>query len=233
MRLTRSAVLVCCKALLAMALFLAPMSGFADTLSWTLPSNVGTYSYAGGSAPFTGSGIGVQSVQDTTTGVIFNIFNGLLSFTTGPSNGVWSWGTAQPGQLSLTGCIDNVTVSGACNSSSPTSVLFSDAFTSAQIFSVGPNFKVTLGNIIGNIDAGLAAKFGVSTTISDGVYNTTTQIGGSYGSSFSNAPNLGGSINSDPASSSATAPEPGTMSLLGAGLILLVGFRKKILTASA
>jgi len=216
-----------------MALFLAPMSGFADTLSWSIASNVGTYSYAGGSAPFTGSGIGILSVQDTTTGVIFNIFNGLLSFTTGSSNGLWSWGAAPPGQLSLTGCIDNVTVSGACNSSSPTSVLFSDAFTSAQIFSVGPAFKVTLGNITGNIDAGLAASFGVSTVITDGLYNTTAQIGGSYGSSFSNAPNLGGSINSDPASNSVTAPEPGTISLLGAGLIVLVGFRKKILTASA
>jgi hypothetical protein len=231
MRLARSVVLVTCKVLLAMVLFLAPMSAFADTLSWSIPSGVGTYSWTGGNAPLTGNGIGVQSVQDTTNGAFFNIFNGVLNFTTGPSSGGWSWGPGQPGinELNLTGCIDNVTVTGLCSAQgSPASALFTDDFTSATIFPVGPNFDVSLGNIAGTLNASLAASFGLSTAIPSGVYNTTLQIGGIFGSSFSNAPNLGGSINSDPVK----ALEPGTMSLLGAGLIALVGFRKKILTTS-
>jgi hypothetical protein len=210
-----------------MVLFLAPMSAFADTLSWSLLSNVGTYTYAGGSAPFTGSGIGVQSVQDTTTGVSFNIFNGLLTFTTGPSNGLWSWGPGQPGsnELNLTGCIDNVTVAVQCTQGSPTSALLSDDFTSAQIFLFGQSFKVTLGNIAGNLDAGLAQSFGISTAISSGLYNTTAQIGASYGSNFSNAPNLGGSINSD----AIHVPEPASMLLILTGIgALLLGRRSSL-----
>lgn len=230
MRLTRSVVLVSCKVLSAMVLFLAPMSAFADTLSWSILPNVGSYSYAGGSAPLTGSGIGVQSVQDTTTGVFFNIFNGVLNFTTGPGSGGWSWGAGQPGnnELNLTGCIDNVTVAGLCSTQgSPASALFTDDFTSATIFPVGPNFDVTLGNIAGTLNTSLATSFGVSATIPSGVYNTTAQISGIYGSSFSNAPNLGGSINSDPS----RVPEPATLTLFGMGLLALAGLPRRKLVS--
>ena len=153
-----------CKVLTSAALLLAP-TAFADTLSWSIMSNVGTYDYAGGAAPLSGTGIGVQSVQDTTTGVFFNIVNGQLGFTTGAYNGngtTWSWGAGQPNsnQLNLTGCISNVTVAGQCGAQSPVSVLLSDDFTNAQIFSWGPNFQVSLGNITGSIDATLANQFG-------------------------------------------------------------------------
>jgi hypothetical protein len=225
MRLARSVILVICKMLLAMVLFLAPTSAFADTLSWSILPNVGVYSFAGGTSPLIGSGIGVQSVQDTTTGVSFNIFNGLLNFTTGPGSGGWSWGAGLPGinELNLTGCIDNVTFLGSCTSSSPTSALFTDDFTSATIFPFGPNFDVTLGNIAGTLNAGLAQSLGVSAAIPSGVYNTTAQIGGIYGSSFSNVPNLGGSINSDPQG----LPEPATLTLLGIGLLALGGLPRR------
>jgi hypothetical protein len=230
MRLTRSVVLLTCKVLLAMMLFLVPMSAFADTLSWSILPNVGTYSFAGGTAPLIGSGIGVQSVQDTTTGVSFNIFNGSLNFTTGPGSGGWSWGAGLPGinELNLTGCIDNVTVSGLCSAQgSPASALFTDDFTSATIFPFGSNFDVTLGNIAGTLNASLATSFGVSATIPSGVYNTTAQISGIYGSSFSNVPNLGGSINSDPPK----LPEPATLTLLGMGLLALAGLPRRRLVS--
>ena len=194
--------------LLPLALVLAP-AAFADTLSWSIMANIGTYDYAGGAAPLIGTGIGVQSVQDITTGTFFNIVNGQLGFTTGASNGSWSWGAGQPNsnQLNLTGCISNVTVSGQCGAQSPVSVLLSDDFTNAQILSWGPSFQVSLGNITGNIDATLANQFGVSTVISSALFNTTTQISGSMGSSFSSAPNLGGSINSSFATGATSMPE--------------------------
>jgi hypothetical protein len=228
MRLARSVVLVTCEVLLVMALFLAPMSAFADTLSWSIPPGVGTYSWTGGNAPLTGNGIGVQSVQDTTSGAFFTIFNGVLNFTTGPGSGGWSWGAGTPGvdELNLTGCIDNVTVTGLCSAQgSPASPLFTDDFTSATIFPVGPNFDVSLGNIAGTLNANLAQILRLSTAIPTGVYNTTLQIGGIYGSSFSNALNLGGSINSDPPA----LPEPGTLTLLGMGLLALVGLPRRML----
>jgi hypothetical protein len=197
-----------CNVLLAVALVAAP-AAIADTVSWSIMPNVGTYDYAGGSAVLTGTGIGVQSVQDSTTGAFFNIINGRLNFTTGFATGQpWTWGAGQPGSLNLTGCISTVTVSGQCDGSSPAAVLLSDDFTSAQILSFGPTFQLTLGNITGNIDSTLASDLGVSTVISSALYNTSVLIGGSSGSSFSNAPNLGGSINSINASStSMSVPE--------------------------
>jgi len=185
-----------CNVLVAVALIVAPVA-FADTVTWEITANR-TYGYAGGSAALTGTGIGVNAVQDSTTGTSFNIYNGKLNFTTGAeiSGQNWTWGAGSAGQLNLTGCIDNVTVTGLCNSKSAVAVLLSDDFTSAAIMSLPfGNFGLTLGNITGNIDTMLANQFGVSTVISSAVYNTTVQMGGSPGSSFSSAPNLGGSIN--------------------------------------
>src|SRR5262245_42575645 len=55
----------------------------------------GTISYAGGASPLVGSGIQVDNVVGLSTplnnGVLRNLFSAVLNFSTGASNGPWSW----------------------------------------------------------------------------------------------------------------------------------------------
>ncbi len=213
----------------ALCLSLAPTAALADTINWSITAT-GTIAYAGGLNPLVGNSIGVASVQDTTTGLSFNIVGGTLSYTSGANNGPWSWGAGGPGTMTLNGCISGVTGNGNCNTAGGFVNLFSDQFTSATIFQPfgNVNYQVQLGNITATIDSALAAQFGVSTAVASALYNTTVNVNGApFGSAF-NGVNLGGSITSTAAANPTAVPEPSSASLLGFGLIgLAVGMAKR------
>jgi hypothetical protein len=208
-----------------------PTVALADTLNFTI-APTGTISYASGGS-LVGSGIGVTAVQDTTTGVTYNVVNGALNFTSGGYLGSWSWGSGAPGTLMLSGCISGVTGNGNCGTAGGVVSLLSDDFTSAMVFQPygNINYQVQLGNITGILDSGLAAQFGVSTALSSALYNTTIDVQGhTLGNPF-NGFNLGGSISSTVAAAPAQVPEPSSAGLLGfgfIGLVVAVATRRKL-----
>jgi hypothetical protein len=202
-----------------LSLSLVPTVALADTLNFTI-APTGTISYASGGS-LVGSGIGVTAIQDTTTGVTYNVVNGALNFTSGGYLGSWSWGAGAAGTLTLSGCISGVTGNGNCGTAGGIVNLLSDDFTSAVVFQPygNINYQVQLGNITGVLDSGLAAQFGVSTPLSSALYNTSIDVqGATLGNSFSGF-NLGGSISSTVTSAPAQVPEPSSAGLLGFGLI--------------
>jgi PEP-CTERM motif len=202
-----------------LSLSLVPTVALADTLNFTI-APTGTISYASGGA-LVGSSIGVTAIQDTTTGVTYNVVNGALNFTSGGYLGSWSWGAGAPGTLTLSGCISGITGNGNCGTAGGVVNLFSDDFTSAMIFQPygNVNYQVQLGNITGILDSALAAQFGVSTGVSSALYNTSIDVqGATLGNPF-NGFNLGGSISSTVAAGPTQVPEPSSAGLLGFGLI--------------
>ncbi len=170
--------------------FLAPLYTFADgTLDFLIPVlNSGTLSYGGGSDPLVGQNIQISSVVGyggTQNNLdLVGITNGQLSFTSGNSTGVWTWGSGGSLAVTVTGTVGTFT-----------GTLLQGTFGDVYLQSEGLlQFELTLGDFSGTMSSALSNFYGFSSTSIDGSLGMLTYITASPGQSFENAPVLGGAV---------------------------------------
>jgi len=149
--------------LLFSGLLVTSTSAFCQDTNFSITG--GSYSYAGGAAALTGSlTVGTVTGQGTTPGTTLTIEDGELSLTTGAKTGSWQWGG--PGSLTVTGCINGVTPTGA---NCATETLVTETFDSATILSSPVGLDLELGSLaVGSINPLLASYFGVTAATTSG-----------------------------------------------------------------
>jgi PEP-CTERM motif-containing protein len=235
--------------LVALAFALAPLSTLADTLDFIIdPINAnalgGTISYSGGLNPLMGSQIVVDRVTDITTGVSYDFGDGpqttpgVLSFTTGANTGGWSWGG---GSFSITAsCIDSDKDDAdfcdpVLDDTLASGVLGLDTFvkgtiTSASVIFSGGTFHVSLVEGTDLKDPNMLALFGIAPptggwSAQSGIFFDTLTVKNT-GDAFTSSNIDNGKIRNAPA-----VPEPGSLLLLGTGLLSVGGFLRRRITA--
>jgi hypothetical protein len=174
---------------------------FADTTDWSL-STGGIYTSTGSDGVLNGNNIPILSVAGDGTpvknGSSLSILDGLLNFTTGSYDGTvsnWAWGAG--GVLNVTGCIVGVTAK-QCTGSNNVALL-SDDFQSLQIVNQGGFTDAVFGNITGDLNASVAAYFGVPVNFSTASFTATIAAIGTPGLGLIGT-NLSGLIKADPPS---------------------------------
>lgn len=227
------------------------------TASWALLSNYvdfnidgihanASINYAGGAAPLVGTGISVDSISGHAangslvqgpfavtgfaSGIPINppnppITSGILDFTTGnltshvAGSNVWDF--AGGGSIKITGGINAIGIADSA-------VLLSGSFKSAEVTRMGNKFNIAIGDFTDEKDCVLARYFfGITSTPTSGL------VGGFTGNlnlsfyatgvdSFFSTSVLSGDVTNTP------VPLPGAVWLLGAGLVGLVGVRRRM-----
>ena len=178
-------------------------------------------SFAGGTNPLIGVSIGVDTVLGLATpdnsGSELDITNGVLAFTTGNFSGstATSWMFAGGGTITLTGTISSIGINDPAQ-------LIHGTFTSASVIpGVGTDFKVAITSFIDDKNETLAGYYGL-----DGMpgwvgnFNLSFTATAIPPGSFTSASVLSGDIYNTP------VPEPGTLILVGIGLLGTVGFAR-------
>lgn len=190
-------------------------------------------SYAGGANPLVGVNISVFNVAGLGTSLnaltSLDIFGGQLNFTTGNFSGSdpthWYFGAG--GWLTITGAVDlnnNHVLDGG---DLPSTTLLSGTFTSAQVVSFAPSsFMVDVSFFTNTVDAQLAAYFGESG-------GPWVSWGGTMNDQFASLgalpPNGFTSflVASGDITTTHKVPEPGSVAIIGAGLIALGVTRRR------
>jgi len=231
--------------LLALAFLLAPMVALADAVPMldfgiTAPT-AGTISYDGNGGPLIGSGISVDSVVGLNTplnsGVTLTIAGGILNFTTGGLTGAtsdtWSFGGGGNSFISITGSC--TTPEGAAIPScfsedirlNGAPWLLWGGFGNATVTTFGDTFKIASASFYDYKCWDLLAFFGL------GDY-AFAPLGGNFNISFNAAGVPPGAFASTVVLSGDvvnTVPEPGTLALLGTGLLSIAGLVRRKLTS--
>jgi hypothetical protein len=181
----------------------------------------GTIGYAGGSAPLVGTNITETEVAGKNT-VLNNlvsllISSGSLNFTTGASNGSWSWGPG--GSLSITGTIPAQTPAGGTAFPGTSGTLLSGTLVSASVIPASGTFLVSLGAFVSSANSDLSSYYGLPADIQVGNFNLSFQVAGGASS-----PDAFASTSMGSGDVTGTVPTPGLLVLLcSGGTVSLLG----------
>ena len=186
-------------------------------------------SYAGGAAPLVGANIGVDSVVGIGTpsnaGVLQAITGGLLSFTTGNLTAWdathWYFGGGSGTTITVTGGIAGLGIPNG-------STLLSGTWTSAEVTNfTGTTWAIVLGSFVDTKNDTLVTYYGLPTVTNNytGIINLTFTTSAVVvpPAAFSTGSVLSGDVTNQP------VPEPSIILLMGAGLIGIWGFSKRII----
>ena len=190
----------------------------------------GTISYAGGDNPLVGTDISVDLVAgiDTplNTGVNVALSGALLNFTTGnltaSTSNTWTFGGGESSSIILTGGVDLDGGGIGAGDIPEGTTLFTGTFGSATVLLLSGEFRIAGSSFGDTKDADLAAYFGLGDVVDwSGNLNISFNASGSPPDGFTSSEILSGDITNTP------VPEPGTMMLLGSGLVGLAGWGRK------
>lgn len=221
-----------CKLVLAiftvMALAGASVSSAAPILDFGVYApTTGSISYGGGGNPLVGTNISVDNLVGMDTllndGAQFNLLNGALNFTTGnlteSSAASWHFGGGAGSSITLTGTID-VNGNGSADYGDITGTLLSGGFGTAEVIYYGGKFNIAGAAFNDYKTPQLLDLYGLPKFLTNGEplpysgnFNISFFAAGTPPHGFASTKVLSGDIVNTP------IPEPGTILLLGAGLI--------------
>ncbi|MGD0921449.1 MAG: PEP-CTERM sorting domain-containing protein [Terriglobia bacterium] len=226
--------------LLALAFLLAPVAALADgvMLDFTVaPSTAGSITYDGNGGPLVGQNISIVSVEGINTplnnGVVVPIEGGLLNFTTGNLTGTtsdaWSFGGGEGSFIAITGWSDlscGYECVGDSVSNAPPWLLFG-RFGDATVTTFGPTFKIAGASFWDYKCWELLEYYGLGDYVWQplaGNFNISFTAANHPPAGFASTHVLSGDVVN-------TVPEPGTLALLGTGLLSIAGLIRRKLTS--
>jgi len=174
------------------------------------------------SAPLVGSDISVDTVMSLDDHITHNITEGILSFTTGGFTGSdpGDWYFSPGGSIELTGGILDLGIPAG------TTLLTGSFSGTPRVIYLGGTSQIVGATFIDSKDSVLARWYGLSDNGYGygwaGDINLSFAANGSPDSAFSSTLVKSGDITNTP-----IIPEPGSMMLLGMGILGLFGLRKK------
>jgi len=206
---------------LVLSLSLAPaQAGVIDFA--ILPPNSGSVSYAGGANPLVGSNISVSSITGIGTsansGVTATCVGCTLNFTTGALTGTtansWNFGGGGGTSVTLVGGVDFLDATPDIPAGS---TLMSGTFGDATVITLGgAGFSIVGSSFFNSANAALDSFYGVppGQLIYGNLNIGITSAGGpTPPGGFTSSQVLSGDV------VGSEAPEPGTLLLLGSGLV--------------
>ncbi len=185
-------------------------------LYFAVEAGAGSISYSGGASPLTTPNAWtISSVTGFFTGsandfVPVTIYGGQLTFTTGAGNADWTWNRG--GSLLLTGSLTD---------GGKTVNLLTGESLFANINSSGV-LKAAFGGFNTTVNQSILDYYGLNQTSWIGTLNGQFSTTAGFGASFSNQAITGGDVQVNP------VPLPAAFWLLGAGLVSLIGIRRRV-----
>lgn len=225
-----------------LSVFLLAVSATATELDFGIMAPTsGSISYAGGMAPLVGTGIGVDNVVGLDTllhnCLTLDLFGATLDFTTGPSDGPWSWGGGETASITIKGGVD-LNQDGEINDGDlPTNTLllsgtfgYTWVFHIPNISNISNTFHITGSGFTDYKNTELLDFYGLPSLLPDG---SPMPYSGNFNISFSaDFKGIGEAFNSSSVFSgdvvNTPIPDAATMFLLGSAcLIGFSGLRRK------